>query len=534
MKKMKSLLAVLLIACLVLALFAACAKTETPAKTDTPSTSTDTPAKTDDTKKDDAPAKTEEPEKEPEVLEDPADVNFWFYCNSQWKDEEDVTGPVLDAINEILLEKCNAQIHWTLLQPADYRDKVGLALGSGEVIDLLATMPVGRITNYYNQGMLQDMTDLVNEYAPEALELTKDLVGGYTFNGRLYGIPTLRNLPTSSYIYYYTEALEKVGMVEKFHQMKSFDDFAEILDALKALIPEGMYPIGADFNGLGVPSLQDSKAFADLKNYDSIGDTTGTIFIEDGVVKMTQADPRYENTMKMLRDWFDKGYIWPDSLYNTTDAKDDLMKQKVLAGQINGSEYGVEAIKEGLLQADLEVFQLTKPMIGSTTPSTWGVSIPVSAEEPEAACRVINEMYVNSELMNLFVHGIEGRDYNVVDGQAQYVEEPHYSNGHHVVGNALITYPIIGQGADFFEVVKQLNAEADKSKYMGLTLDTSDLQLVISQISAVHDQYKQSMLSGGYTEEAYHEYVSKLEAAGWADYAKGVQDQLDAFVASRS
>ncbi|MBR6424799.1 MAG: DUF3502 domain-containing protein, partial [Oscillospiraceae bacterium] len=151
-----------------------------------------------------------------------------------------------------------------------------------------------------------------------------------------------------------------------------------------------------------------------------------------------------------------------------------------------------------------------------------------------AACRVINEMYVNSELMNLFVHGIEGRDYNVVDGQAQYVEGPHYSNGHHVVGNALITYPIIGQGADFFEVVKQLNAEADKSEYMGITLDTSDLQLVISQISAVHDQYKQSMLSGGYTEEAYHEYVSKLEAAGWADYAKGVQDQLDAFVASRN
>ena len=522
MKKAKSLLAILLVACLVLALFAACAKTETPAKTDTPSTSTDTPAKTDDTKKDDEPAKTDEPEKEPEpeVLEDPADVNFWFYCNSQWKDEEDVTGPVLDAINEILLKNCNAQIHWTLLQPADYRDKVGLALGSGEVIDLLATMPVGRITNYYNQGMLQDMTDLVNEYAPEALELTKDLVGGYTFNGRLYGIPTLRNLPTSSYIYYYTEALEKVGMVEKFHQMKSFDDFAEVLDALKALIPEGMYPFGADFNGLGVPSLLDSKVFAELKNHDSIGDTTGTIFIEDGVVKMTQADPRYENTMKMLRDWFDKGYIWPDSLYNTTDAKDDLMKQKVLAGQINGSEYGVEAIKEGLLQADLEVFQLTKPMIGSSTPSTWGVSIPVSAEEPEAACRVINEMYVNSELMNLFVHGIEGRDYNVVDGQAQYVEGPHYSNGHHVVGNALITYPIIGQGADFFEVVKQLNAEADKSEYMGITLDTSDLQLVISQISAVHDQYKQSMLSGGYTEEAYHEYVSKLEAAGWADYAR--------------
>ena len=46
MKKMKVILALVLAAALCLALFAACAKTETPAKTDEPAKTDTTPAKT--------------------------------------------------------------------------------------------------------------------------------------------------------------------------------------------------------------------------------------------------------------------------------------------------------------------------------------------------------------------------------------------------------------------------------------------------------------------------------------------------------
>ena len=38
-------------------------------------------------------------------------------------------------------------------------------------------------------------------------------------------------------------------------------------------------------------------------------------------------------------------------------------------------------------------------------------------------------------------------------------------------------------------------------------------QLLISQISAVSDQYAQTLGCGGYTEELYQEYIAKLEAA---------------------
>ena len=548
MKKFKAILALVLVACLFVTLFAACAKSE-----ETPNTNTNTgtntenkePAKDDDKApaddKQDEPAGDEGTDAPPaeddknDLIDwdaDPTVLQFWFYCNSQWKDEANVTDPVLEKINAILREKINVEIEWTLLLPADYRDKVGLAIGGGETIDVMGTMPLGRISNWYAQGMLTEVTDLLPTYAPEALELCEGLTGGYTYDGGLYGLPTLRNLPSQSFIYYSTEALEKVGMVEKFHEMKSFDDFEEVLEALTALVPEGMWPIGSDFNGLGTPSMLNSRNFSELMNVEAIGDTTGTIFVEDGVVKMVQADDRYEASVIMRKEWYDKGYVWPDSLYNTQNAKDDLMKQKVLAGQINGSEYGVEAIKEGLLGYGLEVMGIGTPVIGPATAATWGICIPVTAEEPEAACMFINELYTNAELMNLFVHGIEGADHTVVGGEVVYSENPHYSNGQHVIGNQLLTWPLAGQGADFNDVIRELNANAELSKYMGFSLNTGDLELYISNLNAVKDQFNQTILSGGYTEALYQEYVAKLEDADWAGYAAAVQAQLDAFVAA--
>jgi len=67
---------------------------------------------------------------------------------------------------------------------------------------------------------------------------------------------------------------------------------------------------------------------------------------------------------------------------------------------------------------------------------------------------------------------------------------------------------------------------------MGFSIATGDLQDAIANVTAANEQYKQTFIAGGYTEALYQEYVAKLEAAGWADYAAGVQAQLDAWVAA--
>lgn len=554
MKKFKAILALVLVAALFVTLFAACAQnTETPS-TDTGKENTNTntntgsedkqPADSEDKEPagdegNDAPPADEGGEEEPvdpkkELIdwEDPVTLQMWFYCNSQSKGEASVTDPVLEAINAILLEEINAQIEWTLLMPADYQSKVGLALGGGETIDVMGTMPLGRISNWYNQGMLTDITDLAPVYMPGAMEIVDGLTGGYTFGGRLYGIPTMRNLPIFNLVMFGAEYLEQAGVKEQFRNAKSYEDLEVVLEALKTKGPEGMYPLGGDATGIGLPSMLDTMVFSEYKAIETIGESTGTVFVEDGKVQMIQGDSRYETSVRMLADWFEKGYIWPDSLYNTQVQKDDLIKNKVICGNMNGSEWGVEAVKEGLIGFDLEVVMVTPTSVTSGAAALWGMCVPITSEEPEAACMLINEMYTNAELMNLFVHGVEGKDHTLVNGEVVYKKEAFYSNGQHVIGNQLLTYPIAGQGADFMEVIKELNATATKSEYMGFTIATGDLQDMIANVNAANEQYKQTMIAGGYTEALYKEYVQKLNDAGWADYAEAIQTQLDAWVAA--
>ena len=66
------------------------------------------------------------------------------------------------------------------------------------------------------------------------------------------------------------------------------------------------------------------------------------------------------------------------------------------------------------------------------------------------------------------------------------------------------------------------------------TISNEDqLELLTSQITAVTDQYSQSLLSGLYTPESYQEYLNALDAAGVQDYLDAVQSQLDAWLATQ-
>ena len=63
-------------------------------------------------------------------------------------------------------------------------------------------------------------------------------------------------------------------------------------------------------------------------------------------------------------------------------------------------------------------------------------------------------------------------------------------------------------------------------------MDTSDLQLLISQITAVNDQYTNDLRTGLYTPELYAEYKDKLAAAGVREYIDALQNQVSAWIAA--
>ena len=154
MKKWKAVLALLLVAALCLALFAACAKTETPAKpaapakTDTTPAKTDEPAKTEEPAKTDEPAPADEPEQEKSLVFEEGEVRDFKMV---YFDLRMVAGDhgerVQDAINEYIVPKYGLRIDLDYYTIGDWMTKIMVALAGGERVDFMPYLFATSITN---------------------------------------------------------------------------------------------------------------------------------------------------------------------------------------------------------------------------------------------------------------------------------------------------------------------------------------------------------------------------------------------------
>ena len=314
--------------------------------------------------------------------------------------------------------------------------------------------------------------------------------------------------------------------------MKSWDDYAAVLKAVKENYDGTYYGFGLSSPN-SADNLISGNNFSDAYPFDSMGDSTGTLYVDqaNGKVGYIQGTDDYEYSLQLMKEWFDAGYIWPDSAIST-EFVDDVMKQGVIFSNICGSEHGVQVTKQNAYGFEIVVSQYCIGMVKTTQPVFTGICVPITCEEPEAAVAWINELYTNPDLQMALIYGVPDEDYKVEAGEVVRLKEQGYLNVDFVLGNSLQLTPLKGNGADFYEVVKQINASAAKSKYLGFAIDTTGMDMWISQISAVTDQYASEIVYGGYTADTLAEYRSKLETAGITDMVAAVQEQLDAWVAA--
>ena len=534
MKKWKAILALVLVAALFCTLFAACAKSEENTNT-TPSTSDTTPAKSDET-----PAESEEPaSSEPETYdpEDYTDIVMYYFdlrmCAA------DNGQHIEDAINEYIGPKYGLQVDLTWMVIGDWLTKVQLNIGSGERIDVLPLEVGCGVGTMYTNTMIMDITDYMAEYAPETMELMAPYLDAYKFGGRLYGVPTLRGYVTNRYICMRKDILEEIGMLEKAENMSSWSEFEEILAAVTdAYKGTGLWAIGnGTSKGYGVPNgdgFISYDKFSDTDVFDSLGDTLAQVYSDrDGHVSWVKEQPQLEENYKRFRAWRENGWAWPDSALDETHG-DELMKQGVQFASIQPSEYGVESVKSANCGFPILAVNAAPGMIMTSTLTSWGIGVPSTADEPEGACKMINILYTDEYVMNLLTRGQEDVDYRLVDGEVVYdvAETGHYYyEADFLIGNNLLTHPVQGQGADYFEQIKAINDAADVSPYLGFVFDTTDVQNLIANITAVNDQYNADLAGGNYTPEMFAEAKAKYETAGVREYLDIIQKQLDAWLA---
>ena len=154
----------------------------------------------------------------------------------------------------------------------------------------------------------------------------------------------------------------------------------------------------------------------------------------------------------------------------------------------------------------------------SCTKFVWAV--PVTATEPEAAVKMMNLMYTDARIANLLTWGIEGRDYQVKDGIACYMDGQDantvcaYHTSDFVYGNQFLALPWEGQAADFRQTSMEDMLAAQASAYLGFSCDTSGIENELTALTNAINEYLPGLDSGISDDEQYSAFLEKLEKSG--------------------
>ncbi len=135
------------------------------------------------------------------------------------------------ALKEAL--EANASID--LISPEHYRDKINLMIAAGDLKSLMLIPNIGQFPDSLIPSIATDLTDLLDDY-PRLKELaTQSVLGGYTSDGRVYGIP----LPQDPHDAPFPAVRQDWLNVLNLAQPKTMDEMFEVFKAFTHHDPDG-------------------------------------------------------------------------------------------------------------------------------------------------------------------------------------------------------------------------------------------------------------------------------------------------------
>lgn len=518
----KRILSAILICVMLLALFTACAKESTG----------DNGEKTSD-----SGGVASSPSVGTVEDSEPTEISFWV-CDMGTAGSGSKWDIVKEAIDELTISEINVKVNFNWVSFGDLSTQFTLAMANKESVDLIVTTPVpaGSFTTYYTSGMAMDISELLEEHGQDIMELmsAQSLLNPFTMaDGGIYGLPTYRILTSDMYVAYRVDALEAVGALELLQNASSWSDFEEVLAAFN---DSGMYGItGGQKSFSAAGFIYGSDSWNDAYAYDSLGDTTNCLYTDqNGNVSLIFENEDYINQLKMHTDWYQKGYLNPDSAY-TEESGDMLISRNVAAGQLSQTEFGSNANAAANMGGETISIQVTQGMLSTASCTKFAMIVPTTSSEPAAAVKFLNLLYTSTELMNLLCWGVEGETYVVTEGEAHFPEgldasTSGYKSGDYVMGNQFKATPWIGNGANFREEALANFLASPTSAYMGLAVDTSDYGTLLAALASVRDEYRSQLVCGMYSDSLCNEFIQKLNASGMDEYISIYQSTVDNFM----
>lgn len=351
-----------------------------------------------------------------------------------------------DALWQYYTDQFNFDVEWIPLQYSERFDKLRIWIATDDLPDVvwigLNDVIYTEYITWMKTGLFAEIPDL-NDYPNiKAMYDQETMLGDElcTFGGKLMSLPAMRDSASYDFMInmgfgYRADWAEKLGM-RKENDIYTWDEFMDLMQAFIEQDPGG--------NGAGNTYGLATRMgyFPDILGIWQTNPTPWT-FEEPGYVEMDgkyvwyPATDAYIEGLKLVKDLYDRGIIWPD---NVIDSSETLYRELYYAGQMgamgqNNSLSWVSTVRDEVLKVDptldrekvYVIAKVGKPGQGGSfyqhaVASYWScVAFSLRATDAQKARFLATQDWnLTQEGKNLALYGLEGKDFTVdADGNIQ-------------------------------------------------------------------------------------------------------------------
>ena len=445
------------------------------------------------------------------------------YCTAVPADMKEV----IAAANKYSAEKIGVTVDLEV-QPTEM---LNLIMASGEYYDMIYTCEW--LNNYDTnaaKGLYYDITDLVKTETPALYQTIGDYWESAELNGRLYGIPTLKDMGTEMMYRLNADYFEGEKGMEIPEFMK-FEDIEPYLAAYKADYPY-KYPLAMDKSG--VPGMT---------NF--LERVIGTfIFIPYDGDKL-QVMPLWEcsdlvDRYRLLHKWYKLGYIEPDaSAVESTASNKDIPVRYGVAwrgyqGYSNPDTWGFN-VKTSIYDG---------PYISRATEqgAMTAICAACTEEKAKAALKYIELLNTDRKFRDILAYGIEGKHFNYLEngsvmrtktGNDRYVMSLYQTGSVVNASVESVSRSFLADPDQWEKVYSGYKEYGIRSRTDGFVYDQKRKEDIIAALSAIYQNYATDLRTGTSDPDVViPKMKAEMEAAGINELLADIRQCLDEHLAS--
>lgn len=426
---------------------------------------------------------------------------------------------------ERMLQDLNMKVNVIFVPWDQYWDKKSIMLGSQEPIDLYWDGLVD-LGQFVNKKEAQPLDELIEQYGQDMLKvLPMEHIQGGVIDGKIYGIPSAYS-PSSA----------------MFQQVCLRQDLLEAVDMTEISTPEDLKEFATramdkfpNIKGAGDPILMPLTRYFSEQPAHNIGAGYLAFFNEETKEVFSYYESEtFQNVAKFNREMTLAG-LYPDEMttnYNERDSRVQSGNYLWVEGSLGKETEIVDAVRANAPDAVMKNYLLApeKPKY-ITAAGGEVICIPYSAPNPAGTMKWLNWLYSSQENYLFAIYGVEGKDYEIVDGRIN-----------RLIGDELFyewmfrnkNYQLFSAEADeeYIETYQAWDDGAIYSPIFGFAYKDENVKELELNLKEIEKQFE--AIRSGFVDfdSEYPKAVEALKAAGIDEYIADLQRQVDEFMAS--